>query len=153
MKSLFFYLMLLSMTLASCGGNSKSEQQNNNEPKEVTSKLSANHIEVLYFHGSQRCITCRAIESNTLALLDSLYTKEKADGKIVFRVIDISDEKNEKIADKYEVTWSSLFVNGWNNGKESVNNMTEFGFSYAKNSPDEFKKGLKDKIDQMLSEL
>jgi thioredoxin-related protein len=153
MKSLFFYLMLLSMTLASCGGNSKSEQQNNNEPKEATSKLSANHIEVLYFHGSQRCITCRAIESNTLALLDSLYTKEKADGKIVFRVIDISDEKNEKIADKYEVTWSSLFVNGWKNGKESVNNMTEFGFSYAKNSPDEFKKGLKDKIDQMLSEL
>lgn len=153
MKSLFFYLMLLSMTLASCGGNSKSEQQNNNEPKEATSKLSANHIEVLYFHGSQRCITCRAIESNTLALLDSLYTKEKADGKIVFRVIDISDEKNEKIADKYEVTWSSLFVNGWKKGKESVNNMTEFGFSYAKNSPDEFKKGLKDKIDQMLSEL
>lgn len=153
MKSLFFYLMLLSMTLASCGGNSKSEQQNNNEPKEATSKLSANHIEVLYFHGSQRCITCRAIESNTLALLDSLYTKEKADGKIVFRVIDISDEKNEKIAYKYEVTWSSLFVNGWKNGKESVNNMTEFGFSYAKNSPDEFKKGLKDKIDQMLSEL
>lgn len=153
MKSLFFYLMLLSMTLASCGGNSKSEQQNNNEPKEATSKLSANHIEVLYFHGSQRCITCRAIESNTLALLDSLYTKEKADGKIVFRVIDISDEKNEKIAEKYEVTWSSLFVNGWKNGKESVNNMTEFGFSYAKNSPDEFKKGLKDKIDQMLSEL
>ncbi|WP_334168553.1 nitrophenyl compound nitroreductase subunit ArsF family protein [Phocaeicola paurosaccharolyticus] len=153
MKSLFFYLMLISMTLASCGGNSKSEKQNNNEPKEATSKLSANHIEVLYFHGSQRCITCRAIESNTLALLDSLYTKEKADGKIVFRVIDISDEKNEKIADKYEVTWSSLFVNGWKNGKESVNNMTEFGFSYAKNSPDEFKKGLKDKIDQMLSEL
>ena len=153
MKSLFFYLMLLSMTLASCGGNSKSEQQNNNEPKEATSKLSANHIEVLYFHGSQRCITCRAIESNTIALLDSIYSKEKADGKIVFRVIDISDEKNEKIADKYEVTWSSLFVNGWKNGKESVNNMTEFGFSYAKNSPDEFKKGLKDKIDQMLSEL
>src|SRR5574344_1790058 len=152
MKSLFFYLMLLSMTLASCGGNSKSEQKNN-EPKEATSKLSANPIQVLYFHGSQRCITCRAIESNTLALLDSLYTKEKADGKIVFRVIDISDEKNEKIADKYEVTWSSLFVNGWKKGKESVNNMTEFGFSYAKNSPDDFKKGLKDKIDQMLSEL
>jgi len=37
------------------------------------------------------------------------------------------------IADKYEVTWSSLFVNGWKDGKENVNNMTEFSFSNARN--------------------
>lgn len=89
-------------------------------------EIQPNRIEVLYFHGAQRCITCRAIEANTVALLDSLYSQEKANGKIIYKVVDISKKENEAIADKYEVTWSSLFVNGWKDGKENVNNMTEF---------------------------
>lgn len=40
-------------------------------------EIQPNRIEVLYFHGAQRCITCRAIEANTVALLDSLYSQEK----------------------------------------------------------------------------
>lgn len=83
----------------------------------------------------RNCSLTRAIETNTVALLDSLYSKEKADGKIIYKVIDISKKENEAIADKYEVTWSSLFVNGWKDGKENVNNMTEFSFSNAKNAP------------------
>ena len=106
-----------------------------------------------YFHGAQRCITCRAIEANTVALLDSLYSQEKANGKIIYKVVDISKKENEAIADKYEVTWSSLFVNGWKDGKENVNNMTEFSFSNAKNAPDKFKEGIKSKIDELLKQL
>lgn len=51
------------------------------------------HIEVLYFHGAQRCITCRAIETNIVALLDSLYSKEQADDRIIYKVIDIQKRK------------------------------------------------------------
>lgn len=66
---------------------------------------------------------------------------------------DISKKENEAIADKYEVTWSSLFVNGWKDGKENVNNMTEFSFSNARNAPDKFKEGIKSKIDELLKQL
>lgn len=55
------------------------------------------HIEVLYFHGAQRCITCRAIETNIVALLDSLYSKEQADDRIIYKVIDISKRKTGKL--------------------------------------------------------
>lgn len=116
-------------------------------------EIQPNRIEVLYFHGAQRCITCRAIEANTVALLDSLYSQEKANGKIIYKVVDISKKENEAIADKYEVTWSSLFVNGWKDGKENVNNMTEFSFSNARNAPDKFKEGIKSKIDELLKQL
>ena len=95
----------------------------------------------------------RAIEANTVALLDSLYSQEKANGKIIYKVVDISKKENEAIADKYEVTWSSLFVNGWKDGKENVNNMTEFSFSNARNAPDKFKEGIKSKIDELLKQL
>lgn len=94
-----------------------------------------------------------AIEANTVALLDSLYSQEKANGKIIYKVVDISKKENEAIADKYEVTWSSLFVNGWKDGKENVNNMTEFSFSNARNAPDKFKEGIKSKIDELLKQL
>lgn len=119
MKKLF-YLLIATIVLISCGNGSKNKTETS-----IAKENQTNRVEVLYFHGAQRCITCRAIEANTVALLDSLYSKEQADGKIIFKVIDISKKENEQIADKYEVTWSSLFVNGWKDSKENVNNMTE----------------------------
>ena len=141
-----FYLLIATLVLVSCGNGSEKKTGENQ-----AEGVQSNRIEVLYFHGAQRCITCRAIETNTVALLDSLYSKEN--GKIIYKVIDISKKENEAIADKYEVTWSSLFVNGWKDGKENVNNMTEFGFSNAKNAPDKFKEGIKSKIDELLKQL
>jgi hypothetical protein len=44
-------------------------------------------------------------------------------------------------------------VNGWKDGKENVNNMTEFSFSNARNAPDKFKEGIKSKIDELLKQL
>ncbi len=125
MKKLF-YLLIATLVLVSCGNGSKKKNE-----EIQAEEIQSNRIEVLYFHGAQRCITCRAIEANTVALLDSLYSKEKAEGRIVYKTIDISKKENKAIADRYEVTWSSLFINGWKDGKESVNDMTKFGFSNA----------------------
>lgn len=143
-----FCLLIAMFVLLSCSNNPKKQA--------VTSTAEENQpdrIEILYFHGAQRCITCRAIESHTIALLDSLYSKEQADGKIIYKVIDISKKENEPIADKYEVTWSSLFANGWKDGNEKVNNLTEFSFSNARNAPDKFKEEIKNKIDELLKQL
>lgn len=40
-------------------------------------EIQPNRIEVLYFHGAQRCITCRAIEANTVALWIVFIPKKK----------------------------------------------------------------------------
>ena len=120
------------------------------EPLPATTDSKKDVVEVLYFHGKQRCITCKSIEKHTKDVLTAYFADQVKNGKIVFRVIDISEPANEKIAEKYEVTWSSLFINKWKGGKEKVNNMTEFGFSYAKSSPDLFKAGFKKKIEELL---
>ena len=111
----FFYLLFSTIILISCGNGAKAKTE-----AQSMEEKQPDHIEVLYFHGAQRCITCRAIETNIVALLDSLYSKEQADDRIIYKVIDISKKENGQIADKYEVTWSSLFVNGWKDGKENV---------------------------------
>ena len=68
------------------------------------------HVEVLYFHGKQRCATCMAIESNTNATMQKNFAEKMKKGKVVFKVMDISKNENEKMAEKYEVTWSAVYV-------------------------------------------
>ena len=72
-----FYLLIATLVLVSCENGSKKKTGENQEEE-----IQSNRIEVLYFHGAQRCITCRAIETNTVALLDNLYAKENAEGKL-----------------------------------------------------------------------
>ncbi len=140
MKKLLLIFALI-VGLMSCGSgentaNAKSTQKD--------------RVEVIYFHGKQRCATCMAIEKNTREVLNSMFANELKNGKVVFKIVDISTPEGEKIADKYEVTWSSLFVNKWKGGKETRNNITEFAFGNACKNPDAFKKTLADKIRQLL---
>ena len=97
-------LLTMCLSLFACGNkNTKgSKAQEQQPPKD--------HVEVLYFHGKQRCITCAAIEKNTKETVETLFADELKDGSLVFKSIDISQSENEEIINKYEVTWSSLFI-------------------------------------------
>lgn len=140
MKKLLMIFALL-IGLASCGSGEHT----------ANAKSPANdRVEVIYFHGKQRCATCRAIEKQTREVINSMFAKELKNGKVVFRIVDISTPAGEKVADRYEVTWSSLFVNKWKGGQETRNNMTEYAFGNARKNPDAFKKGLADRIRQSM---
>lgn len=134
-------IFALIIGLVSCGSgentaNAKSKQ--------------SDRVEVIYFHGKQRCATCMAIEKNTKEIINSLFANKMKKGTVVFKIVDISTSEGEKIADRYKVTWSSLFVNKWKGGKETRNNLTEFAFGNARKNPNAFKKELAVKIRQSL---
>lgn len=136
MRKLLSLLLLTTVIVNGCISNQINAQTVSNP----------NVVEVLYFHGKQRCITCNTIEKLTNEVLNTNFAKEVKDNKIILHIIDISKKENEKIADKYEVTWSSLIlVKG-----VRTKNLTELGFTYAKNSPDVFKAGLKSEIEKLL---
>lgn len=106
----------------------------------------AQTIEVKYFHGKQRCLTCRSIEKYAQEALMESYANEMKDGKIKFTVTDFSTYEGKEVAKDYKVTYSSLFVV---KDKTRVN-LTQMGFMYAKNQPEEFKKQLKKEIENLL---
>lgn len=108
------------------------------------------HVEVMYFHGKQRCATCMAIEKYAREVVEKDFANEKKNGRVVFKTVDISTDEGEKIARKYRVTWSSLYVNGWKNGKEKRNDMTKFAFKNARKNTEEFKKGVGGKIKSLI---
>lgn len=134
--------LTLIIGLISCNGG-EATTANAAEPVK-------DHVEVIYFHGKQRCATCMAIEKEAKAVVERQFANDVKNGKVVFRTIDISDPKNESLANKYEVSWSSLYLTTFKNGKETRQNLTEFGFGNARSKPDVFKRGLAEKINAAL---
>ncbi len=142
MKRTVIFLMA-ALFLVSCS-NKKQEQT------QVKEEIQQDGIEVLYFHGKQRCKSCVSIELRTKEMLNTYFSQEMKKGKIVFKTIDFSLKENEPIADKYEIAFSSLLLVKYENGNETVKNLTDFGFSYAYKNPETFMEGLKEEIDNLL---
>ena len=107
-------------------------------------------VEVIYFHGQQRCATCMAIERSTRELLEHDFSKQMKDGTVTFRTVDISTAAGEQTARKYHITWSALFVNSWKKDREIRNDMTRFAFKNARNNTKEFKQGIKNKVKELI---
>ena len=131
----------LCFGLAACGGGNT---------KQATEPTKENGVEVLCFHGKQRCATCVAIERETKAVIDGQFADAVADRALEMRIIDITQPENEAIADKYEITWSSLVIVKYTDGKEEAENLTKFAFANARNNPEIFRAELADKLQKML---
>ena len=134
MKSKFYTMLLLGVILGST----------------LMAQNPTQKLEVLYFHATRRCPTCMAIEENTRKTLNTYFSDQLKKGIIKLTIINVDEDKNKAIAEKYEATGSSLFLTKTISGKESKTDLTDYAFSYARNSPDKFISGLKDKINELL---
>ena len=94
-----------------------------------------------------------AIEKNAQEVVEAQFADELRNGTLIFRTIDISEPKNEAIAEKYEVTWSSLFISKWKAGKETYENLTEYAFANARTAPATFKNGVAEKVRTLLNKV
>ena len=140
----FLSILAFSLMLASCNGQTKSKTNTTNQ--------SISKIEVIDFHSTHRCMTCKAIEANTKFTLDTYFSKDVKDGNITFQVINVDDKENEKLAEKFEASGTSLFLNVIKDGKEKHIDLTEFAFMEG-NDQDVFSKELKVKIENELKSL
>jgi len=124
------------------------------KPKESQSIVvsSINKIEVIDFYGTHRCVTCKAIESSTKYTVDTYFADEQKNGTVVFKTVNVDDDKNYKIAENFEATGTALFLNVVKDGKETHIDLTDFGFSKG-NDQEEFSKELKTKIETELKKL
>ena len=113
--------------------------------------VQAQCVELRYFHGKQRCVTCHSIEKCTKEVLDESFASQQKDKKISMRVIDFSTEQGKPVAADHKVSYSSLFIVKIDkDGKETRTDLTRQGFQYAKRNPEEFKKIVKEAITKAL---
>lgn len=128
--------LLSTTTISACTGNNTPESK-----KETVAKQKA-AVEIIYFHGKQRCKTCIAIEKGTKALVEGELAELVKKGKVKFRIVDFSTDEGKKIASKYKVTFSSLFVIT----PKGAEDLTRFAFANARSNAEGFRKELKDKV-------
>ena len=110
----------------------------------------ATKLQIVYFHAKYRCATCTSIEENTKKTLNTYFSEQLKNGTIKLQVLDVSESKNEKMAEKYEASGSSLFLTKLNGTKETTTDFTNFAFSYSHNQAEKFIAGLKAEIEKNL---
>ena len=130
-----FVLLLVSLLVLACG------EKVDTAPTKGHAEQAKEYVEVIYFHSKQR---------NTNELLKANFARQMKAGKVVYRVIDISKRENARMAEKYKVTWSSLFLVRHKDGKEKAENLTEYAFAHSRRQPEVFKAGVTQKIKTAL---
>lgn len=122
----------------------------NAQTKKAAAKSATPVVEVLYFHGSQRCKTCVALQKASKELVDAKFASQMKSGRVKFREIDLSTKEGEKLGDKYEIAWSSLVVVRKQGKKEKFVDLTDDGFRYAVNNKAKIQSILQQKIIEFL---
>ena len=95
-------------------------------------------LNIVYFHAKYRCPTCLSIEENTKKTLNTYFAAQLKDGTIKLQVLDVSEEKNEKLVEKYEADGSGLFLTKLDGKKETTTEFTNFAFSYSRHQAVKF---------------
>lgn len=134
MKQIIFLSFTIIMVLGNWSCNAQTDK------KEI--KTSTAKVEAYYFHFTARCITCKTVESETKANIESLYG-----GKVSFQSLNLEDESTKALAEKLKVSGQSLLIV---KGDTKIN-ITNEGFMYARNNPEKFKSIIKEKVDPIVN--
>lgn len=114
---------------------------NAQDSKKETKEVKSDKIEAYYFHFSARCMTCKTVEAEAKADIESLYS-----GKIPFQSVNLDEESGKALAEKLQVSGQTLLIV---KGDQKIN-ITNEGFMYARSNPEKFKAVIKEKVDGLL---
>ncbi len=69
-----------------------------------TGRVDAERVVVYYLHSSARCVTCRAVESQTHEVLQSDFAAELKSGAVVWKPLNYEQPPADALAQKFGVT-------------------------------------------------
>lgn len=129
---------------AANGGESDHQEQ----PNSNTSSVPADRVDVVYFHRTSRCYSCKYVEARTRYTLETYFKDELASGKLTFQAINVQDKENAAIVKKYGAYTSSLFINTVKDSTDHIKEATDIYLLIGKDEA--FARALKGKIEKNL---
>ncbi|MBL7971075.1 MAG: hypothetical protein JNL03_06120, partial [Prolixibacteraceae bacterium] len=97
-------------------------------------------IEVVYFHATNRCVTCEAVETVTKEALKEYYGNQ-----ISFKSVNRDEDKANPLMKKHKVSGQTLLIIKG----DKAENLTNFAFMNARTKPEKLKAKIKETIDRM----
>lgn len=140
MKRLFLLIAVVVFNFQSC-----TNAQTNKSAQTVT----VAKINVYFFHGTHRCAGCINAEKATVTALNTLYKNELDKGIIKFESVNVEEDKNKALAEKYEAAWNKVLFVKNDNSVQNVD-LTEQAFSYS-GDQEALNKIIKTTVDKMLN--
>jgi len=139
MRKIITLLMLLSCLSISlsCGRSNTAEWQPDPDAR----------LHVYFFHTSERCPACLAVEENTEAVLEKHFKAMTEDGTIDYQSFDLGMKENRAVAEKYQISYTSLLII---RSDGTLTDFTNNAMNYANTSPDKFREMLKTEIGKNL---
>lgn len=139
MKKTQFYLSIfIAFIMLSCNSTAKKETKTSDNDS-----LSSKKAVVYYFHGDRRCKTCMAVGE----IAEKSVTENfKGNTDVVFKEVNTDLKENAEIAEKFQVSGSALAILFNKDNKETIEDLTDFGFMYALTNPDTLKATIVNKI-------
>lgn len=136
------FLLLLNVILISFlySCNAQSDKAEVSE-----SHLQPGMTEVYYFHFTQRCVTCLAIENETKKAIEELYSEALDEEKIAFISLNLEEEDGQKMAEKLNISGQTLLI--VKDGEQV--NLTNDGFLYARTNPEKLREALQNAIGEI----
>lgn len=120
-------------------------------PPSNNSSGPADRVDVVYFHRTQRCYTCRYAEEGTRYALETYFADELTSGKVTFHVINVDDkEANADILEKYnDPSYLTLCINTVRDGTDHIEVVTDIWLAIG--NDEGFVEIVKSKIEKSLN--
>jgi len=138
MKMKVFLLAAFAIVLFAFCGNNKTNENSTTE----TTEYGIAKVEVFYFHATRRCPTCNKIEEVAKDFVLAQYAGQD----VKFYSINFEEKQNTEIANKFNVTWSSLYIASG----ERVEDITDIAFQVVNANPEQLTEKMKSIIDMFL---
>ena len=114
-KTISFSLLAVGLLiLAGCG------QKTANQNLMSEAQIAADKIEVVHFHATQQCWSCKTVGEFALKTIKDKFPEDYKNGTIVFKDINGELPENRDLVIKYQAGGSSLFVNAITNGQDKI---------------------------------
>jgi len=139
----FLLIVLLAGILCACGNRTTEIPSTSTTPD-----ITADVVEVIYFHRTPRCNSCTYAENGTRYTLETYFKEELASDRISFKSVNVGDKENAAIVKKYGAFSSSLFINTIKDGTDHIAEVKEIWFVLGKDKT--FIEVVKGKIEESL---
>ena len=115
----------IAFALQACGSEEKmsrnAEELNLSETKGHNKEINGDNehqVIVYYFHGNNRCHTCRRIEQLTKQAVTESFAKELETGLLKMKIINVDEADNAHFSKDYQLFTRSVVVSGVASGEE-----------------------------------
>ncbi len=130
---------ILCLLLAAC--NQTTDSSNTNTERVALNEAKVN---VYYFYGRQRCVTCVTLQE---VAKDAIMSSFEGKLDVAYLEIDFSKRENSALAEKYEVVFSSLIIANDNIYKD----ITDDAFAMVLSNPEGLKSLIVDETNHFLN--